>query len=76
MRLCEMEKMLGVRVRDPGVPGDGVVHDFQSPPNEYNRQPKVIVKWDDGKLSSGIPELLEVVPSATVTVIEPGKDDK
>ena len=61
MRLYEMDKMLGVRVRDPGVPGEGTVHDFQSPPHEYNLKPKVIVKWDDGNYSDGIPELLEVV---------------
>ena len=61
MRLCEMDKMHGVRVRDPVVQGDGVVHGFQTTPNEYNRNPKVIVEWDDGNFSSGIPEILEVV---------------
>jgi hypothetical protein len=64
MRLFEMQKMIGVRVRDPGALGEGIVHDFQTPPDQYDQKPKVIVKWDDGNFSSGIPELLEVVPNA------------
>lgn len=61
MRLCDQKNVIGLRVRDPGANGYGIVTGFQVAPHRLNLTPKVKVDWDCGTTTNEVPEMLEVV---------------